>query len=83
MPAPLYLDVLSRLEGVWGNASEPNRNTNEEWLVSKVTKLSGLHLCFVSGSFGIHPAYNTQGGQKTWEDWAVRRILETLKSHQL
>ncbi|CAE7395112.1 unnamed protein product [Symbiodinium natans] len=86
MAAPLYMDVLTRLEMRWGNATghfgQP-RHTCEEQLVNKVTKLHGLYLCFVSGSFGIHPAYNTQAGKEFWEDWAVQRVLETLKSHRL
>ena len=80
MSTPLYLQVLAE---IWGNSTDPSSYTEEEWLVSKVSRVRGLSLCFVSGSFGIHPAYKTQAGQEAWEDWAVRRVMETLQSHQV
>ena len=84
MSAPLYLEVLQRLEMVWGNATghdfQPQR-TCEERMTNVVVKLHGLHKCFVSGSFGIHPAYSTQFSPQSYDEWAVQRILEFMHSY--
>jgi len=54
-------------------------NLNDEELMNRILRNTPGHSCFISNSFGIHPAYNPHPHWKNpFDDIVVHSMLEDL-----